>query len=105
MSSRRIVIPGHKTSKYFFSHPFNYLQPKTCEQPILEAQSGTVRIPAKLNAIPVGSRTAFRSEGEHPSERSDAGTTIVQKVFGFVKWERSKEAGSVIRSEAEEEGH
>jgi len=64
-----------------------------------------VRIPAKLNAIPVGSRTAFRPEGEHPSERSDAGTTIVQKVFGFVKWERSKEAGSVIRSEAEEEGH
>jgi hypothetical protein len=64
-----------------------------------------LRIPAKLNAIPVGSRTAFRSEGEHPSERSDAGTTIVQKVFGFVKWERSKEAGSVIRSEAEEEGH
>jgi hypothetical protein len=44
-----------------------------------------VRIPAKVNAIPVGSRTAFRSEGEHPSERSDAGPTIVQKVFGFVK--------------------
>jgi hypothetical protein len=44
-----------------------------------------LRIPAKLNAIPVGSRTAFRSEGEHPSERSDAGPTIVQKVFGFVK--------------------
>ena len=44
-----------------------------------------LRIPAKVNAIPVGSRTAFRSEGEQPSERSDAGTTIVQKVFGFVK--------------------
>jgi len=44
-----------------------------------------VPIPAKVNAVPVGSRTAFRWEGEHPSERSDAGPMIVQKVFGFVK--------------------
>ena len=31
-----------------------------------------------------GSRTAFRSEGEQQSERSDAGVMIVQEVFGFV---------------------
>ena len=47
--------------------------------------AATVPIPVKMNAIPVGSRTAFRWEGEHPSERSDAGSTIVQKVFDFVK--------------------
>ena len=35
--------------------------------------------------IPEGTRTAFRAEGERLSERSDAGTSIVQEVFGFVK--------------------
>jgi hypothetical protein len=35
--------------------------------------------------IPKGTRTAFRAEGEQSSERSDAGTSIVQEVFGFVK--------------------
>ena len=35
--------------------------------------------------IPEGTRTAFRAEGEQSSERSDAGTSIVQEVFGFVK--------------------
>jgi hypothetical protein len=30
-------------------------------------------------------RTAFRAEGERFSERSGAGTSIVQEVFGFVK--------------------
>ena len=35
--------------------------------------------------IPEGTRTAFRAEGEQVSERSDAGTSIVQEVFGFVK--------------------
>ncbi len=35
--------------------------------------------------IPEGTRTAFRAEGEQFSERSDAGTSIVQEVFGFVK--------------------
>lgn len=35
--------------------------------------------------IPKGTRTAFRAEGEQFSERSDAGTSIVQEVFGFVK--------------------
>ena len=44
-----------------------------------------VRIPAKANSIPEGSRTGFRAEGEHQSERSDAGFLIVQEVFGLVK--------------------
>src|SRR5260370_41831578 len=35
--------------------------------------------------IPTGTRTAFRAEGEQYSERSDAGISIVQEVFGFVK--------------------
>jgi hypothetical protein len=35
--------------------------------------------------IPKGTRTAFRAEGEQSSERSDAGTSIVEQVFGFVK--------------------
>src|ERR1700722_6516539 len=46
-----------------------------------------------MNAIPVGSRTAFRWEGEHPSGRSDAGSTIVQEVFDFVKcWDGEKDS-------------
>jgi hypothetical protein len=35
--------------------------------------------------IPEGTRTAFRAEGEQFSERSDAGISIVQEGFGFVK--------------------
>ena len=35
--------------------------------------------------IPKGTRTAFRAEGEQSSERSDAGSSIVEQVFGFVK--------------------
>jgi len=35
--------------------------------------------------IPKGTRTAFRAEGEQLSERSDAGTSIVEQVFVFVK--------------------
>jgi hypothetical protein len=35
--------------------------------------------------IPKATRTAFRAEGEQFSERSDAGISIVQEVFGFVK--------------------
>ena len=48
--------------------------------------------------IPKGTRTAFRAEGEQRSERSDAGTSIVQEVFGFVK----KNLSGAIRSAAEE---
>src|SRR5271157_321778 len=44
-----------------------------------------VRIPAKSNSIPEGSRTAFRAEAEHHSERSDAGFLIEREVFGLVK--------------------
>ena len=35
--------------------------------------------------IPKGTRTAFRAEDEQFSERSDAGTSIVEQVFVFVK--------------------
>jgi hypothetical protein len=28
---------------------------------------------------------AFRDDPKHPSERSDAGISIVQEVFGFIK--------------------
>jgi hypothetical protein len=49
--------------------------------------------------IPEGTRTAFRAEGERFSERSDAGTSIVPEVFGFVK----KNLSGVVRSAAEEQ--
>jgi hypothetical protein len=44
-----------------------------------------VRIPAKVNANPKGTRTTFRAEGEQFWERRDAGISIVQEVFDFVK--------------------
>ena len=40
-------------------------------------------------------RTAFRAEGEQYSERSDAGTSIVPEVFGFVKQNRPEGSDSV----------
>jgi hypothetical protein len=39
----------------------------------------------KSNTIPEGSRTAFRDDSEHHSERSDAGFLIVWEVFGLAK--------------------
>jgi hypothetical protein len=42
-------------------------------------------IPARANAGAGGMRTAFRAEGEQFSEPSDAGTSMVQEVFGFIK--------------------
>ena len=44
-----------------------------------------MRIPTKANTDSDGNATAFRAEGEQFSERSDAGISIVQEVFGFVK--------------------
>ena len=54
----------------------------TLERPGLERVWGFRR---RRTLIPEGTRTAFRAEGEQFSERSDAGTSIVQEVFGFVK--------------------
>ena len=52
-----------------------------------------VGIPVKVNIVSGGSRTAFRSEGEQQSERSDAGMVI---------WSKSSESSSeIVRSEAE----
>jgi hypothetical protein len=42
-------------------------------------------IPTKLNAHSEGKPNSFRDDSRTPSERSDAGTSIVQEVFGFVK--------------------
>ena len=47
--------------------------------------------------IPKGTRTAFRAEGEQYSERSDAGTSIVQEVFGFVKENHPERSGGTLR--------
>jgi hypothetical protein len=41
----------------------------------------TLRIPAKANSIPEGSRTGFRAGPEQQSERSDAGFLIVMLVL------------------------
>jgi hypothetical protein len=57
-------------------------------EPCISRPSGpgivALGIPVKLNRIPDGNRTAFRSEGEQQSERSDAGVMIVPDGFGFV---------------------
>src|SRR5260370_30254585 len=47
--------------------------------------------------IPKGTRTAFRAEGEQCSERSDAGISIVQEVFGFVKENRPERSVGTLR--------
>ncbi len=57
---------------------------------MMAARAGTKLEPRwgfrrRRTLIPEGTRTAFRAEGEQFSERSDAGTSIVQEVFGFVK--------------------
>jgi len=57
-----------------------------------------LRIPAKANSIPEGSRTGFRAGPEQQSERSDAGFLIVQEVFGLVK---ERDVPEEVRSEAE----
>ncbi len=49
---------------------------------VVKSQCGFRR---RRTLIPKGTRTAFRAEGEQCSERSDAGTSIVQEVFAFVK--------------------
>ena len=53
--------------------------------------------------IPKGTRTAFRAEGERFLERSDAGNSIVQEVFGFVK-EKLSEAQRRNSAASEERG-
>src|SRR4029453_12460931 len=58
----------------------------------------SVRIPAKANSVPEGSRTGFRAGPEQQSERSDAGFLIVQEVFGLVK---VTDVPEEVRSEAE----
>jgi hypothetical protein len=52
-----------------------------------------LRIPTKSNAVPEGSRTAFRGGAEQPSERSDASSSIVGEVFGFVKKNHPERSG------------
>src|SRR5579872_1885628 len=62
-SSRSRVLPAHTTS-----------------------ECGSVGIPAKLNVRKGSER---HSGTRTRSERSDAGTSIVKEVFGFVKRKRS----------------
>jgi hypothetical protein len=46
--------------------------------------------------IPEGTRTAFPAEGEQLSERSDAGISIVQEVFAFVKENYPERSGGRV---------
>ena len=55
-----------------------------CTAPCL-ALVGSCGFRRRRTLIPEGTRTAFRAEGEQFSERSDAGSSIVQEVFVFVK--------------------
>jgi hypothetical protein len=61
-------------------------------------------IPAKSNSIPEGSRTGFRADPEHPSERSDAGILIVKEVFGLVKEAEVRSEAEGRRQQARERG-
>jgi hypothetical protein len=74
------------------------VQAKSRVVPSRSPSSLSVRIPAKANSIPEGSRTGFRAGPEQQSERSDAGFLIVQEVFGLVKETGGPEG---VRSEAE----
>ncbi|HTA68658.1 MAG TPA: hypothetical protein VK776_10290, partial [Bryobacteraceae bacterium] len=47
--------------------------------------SFSLRIPAKPNAVSGGKPNGIPGRTRTPSERSDAGISIVQEVFGFVK--------------------
>jgi hypothetical protein len=48
------------------------------EEMLVVCAEALLGIPVKVNAVPEGFRTAFRSEGEQQSERSDAGMVIVE---------------------------
>src|SRR5215470_12608987 len=46
---------------------------------------GELGIPARLNAVPNGSRTAFRDDPEHHRSVATLATRLRGKAFGFVK--------------------
>jgi len=48
-------------------------------------------IPAKLNAHSEGKLNGIPGRSRTPSERSDAGNSIVQEVFGFINTETCPE--------------
>ena len=63
-------------------------------QPVTKFIKGSVlRIPAKANAIPKGSRTAFRAEGEHHRSEATLAFRLCKKC--------SASSRETIRSEAE----
>jgi len=62
-----------------------------------------VGIPAKLNACSGGKPNGIPGRSRTPSERSDAGNSVVQEVFGFVNRtlsgaQRRKDAASGEKS-------
>jgi len=64
------------------------------------ANSHSVRIPAKANADSEGNANGIPGRRRTFSERSDAGTSIVQEVFGFVKRNLSERSeGRMPRAE------
>ena len=69
------------------SHPPGARQSRFCR---------SLGIPVKVNTVPEGRRTVFRSEGEQQSERSDAGVMIVPEVFGFVNRKRPERSGGAV---------
>ncbi len=48
-----------------------------------------VRIPLKAITIPERRRSRFRDETDQASERSDAGTSMLPRLIGIVKWNLS----------------
>ena len=62
----------------FLTPCLNYAIPMKAADAPKCAVRARVGIPVKVNNDSGGSRTAFRSEGEQQSERSDAGMVIVE---------------------------
>jgi hypothetical protein len=58
-------------------------------------------IPAKTKTISGRTRTAFRGKTNAPSERSDAGTSIVSEPFVFVKNppRQERSVGTILQAE------
>ncbi|MBK5292465.1 MAG: hypothetical protein JJE04_12420, partial [Acidobacteriia bacterium] len=78
-----LATPAMAACNYFYTSNFTTTDPAwTTNYDIAPSSWGFRR---RRTLIPEGTRTAFRAEGEQFSERSDAGTSIVPEVFGFVK--------------------
>ena len=72
---------------------FNAQSRFTVSEPITVNPIRKCEFRRRRTLIPKGTRTALRAEGEQSSERSDAGISIVQEVFSFLKGNDPERSG------------